>query len=85
MKEFFEQRGFTNSGDCTSPLDRATHEAIHKWMEAGAWNDVMKNRVLPEESRIGRLLTKRESLSSGAPMRREAGLGDVKIIPYGES
>jgi hypothetical protein len=51
-------------------------------MGAGRWNDVMKSRVLAEESRLGRLLNKREILEIGAKMRREAGLSHVKIIPF---
>jgi hypothetical protein len=51
-------------------------------MDSGAWNDVIKPRILAEEDRLGRLLTKREILEIGARMRREAGLNHIKIIPF---
>jgi hypothetical protein len=82
MLDFFKQRGFEDLDNYTIPLDEATHQAIHKWMGSGAWNDVMKSRILVEESKLGRLLTRREILDIGAKMRREAGLNHIKIIPF---
>jgi hypothetical protein len=82
MRDFFQQRGFNDIDNFTIPLDEATHQAIHKWMGSGAWNDVIKSRILAEEGRLGRLLTKREMLDIGAKMRREAGLSHIKIVPF---
>jgi hypothetical protein len=82
MRDFFKQRGFEDIDNYTIPLDEATHQAIHKWMGSGAWNDVMKSRILAEETRLGRMLAKREMLEIGARMRREAGLSHIKIIPF---
>jgi hypothetical protein len=63
-------------------LDDATHEAIHKWMGAGPWNDVIMSRVLAEEARLpkaGSVLSRRQVMRIGAEMRREAGLSYIKI------
>ncbi|MCL4207998.1 MAG: DUF2380 domain-containing protein, partial [Pirellulaceae bacterium] len=83
-RSFFAERGFHNIDDYTLALDRATHDAIHKWMGSGPWNDVIKSRILAEESRLGRLLTRREILDIGAKMRREAGLSNFKVISFEE-
>jgi len=82
MRDFFAKRGFKDIDNYTIPLDDATHQAIHKWMGAGPWNDVMKSRILTEETRLGRMLSKREILQIGARMRREAKLSHIKIIPF---
>ena len=54
LREFFSLRGFKGIDYYTIPLDRATHDAIHKWMGSGSWNEVIKSRILIEEARLGR-------------------------------
>ena len=82
MRSFFAARGFNDIDKYTLPLDEATHQALHKWMGSGPWNEVMRSRILAEETKLGRLLSKREILDIGAKMRREAGLSNTKIIPF---
>jgi hypothetical protein len=82
LRAFFAERGFHDIDNYTIALDRATHEAIHKWMGSGPWNEVLRTRILTEEAVLGRLLTRREILDIGAKMRREAGLSHIKIIPF---
>jgi hypothetical protein len=82
MREFFEKRDFRDIDKYTIPLDEATHQAIHKWMGSGPWNDIMKSRIISEEASLGRMLSKREILEIGARMRREAGLSHIKIVPF---
>jgi hypothetical protein len=81
-RAFFAERGFTDIDNYTIPLDRATHDAIHKWMGSGPWNDVIVERVLAREAELGRMLTRREIMQIGAQMRREAGLQHIKIILF---
>lgn len=80
---FFAERGFYNIDDFTMPLDEAIHQAIHKWMGWGRWNDVILSRIVDLESSLGRLATPREIMRFGAQMRRAAGLSNIKVIPFG--
>jgi hypothetical protein len=80
MRDFFKARGFHDIDRYLLPLDDATHEAIHKWMGRGPWNEVMRKLILEQEAELGRLLTKREILLIGARMRRQAGLSHIKIV-----
>jgi hypothetical protein len=82
MREFFGQRGFKDIDNFTIRLDDATHQAIHKWMGSGPWNDIMKSRILDKEAELARMLSRREILGIGAAMRREAGLSHIKIVPF---
>jgi RHS repeat-associated protein len=66
MRDFFAEREFNDIDNYTIVLDQATHEAIHKWMGSGAWNDIMKARILAQEEKLGRLLNKREIMLIGA-------------------
>jgi RHS repeat-associated protein len=80
LRDFFKARGFHDIDRYLMPLDDATHQAIHKWMGCGPWNDVMRARILQREAELGRFLTRREILLIGAQMRREAGLSHIKIV-----
>jgi hypothetical protein len=84
-RDFFGQRGI-DIDRYQVRLTQGVHEALHYRLPGegggGFWNNEIMGRILAQEGALGRQLTAREILRTGAQMRRDFIPG-VKLLPVG--
>jgi hypothetical protein len=80
QREWFAARG-VDIDRYTLELSWGDHSAIHTGGAADGWNARVR-QFIDDEKLLRREYTRREVLKFGAELRREFGLGNVKVVPY---